>query len=61
MIEPERRSHRQYTRGRPWLDVVLVWSAIIFSIAAVIVFTRIGLPLILSFHLQWIVLVVLLR
>jgi hypothetical protein len=29
MNEPERRSRRQYTTGRPWLDVLLAWSAIL--------------------------------
>jgi hypothetical protein len=57
--EPEHRSHRQYTTGRPWLDVILIWSAIVFCIAAVIIFIRIGLPFILLFRLQWLLVVAL--
>jgi len=44
MFEPQHRPHRQYTTGRPWLDVLLVWFAIILVIAGVIIFIRIGLP-----------------
>ena len=59
MIEPEPRSRRQYTTGRPWLDVLLVCSAILFCIAAVIIFIQIGLPFVLFFRLQWLIVVVL--
>lgn len=59
MNEPERRSHRQYTTGRPWLDVLLAWSAILFCIVALVVFIRIGLPFVSFyawlFRLQWLI------
>ncbi len=59
MNEPERRSHRQYTTGRPWLDVLLAWSAILSCIVALVVFIRIGLPFVSFygwlFHLRWLI------
>jgi hypothetical protein len=62
MNEPERRSHRRYTTGRLWLDVLLAWSAILFCIVAAVVFIRIGLPFVSFyvwlFHLHWLIAVV---